>query len=374
MRDVTSDQFSTARTAGAGGARAATPAAASMSRVAGGMRVTHHTVGDRAGQRLDNFLLARLKGVPRRRIYAMVRKGEVRVNGGRAKPCTRLGVGDVVRVPPHRPNAPNAEAPHGLAAALEARILFEDARLIVLDKPAGIAAHGGSGIVAGVIEALRSVRPNAGLELVHRLDRDTSGCLAIAKDRATLLAAHAAFRSGRVKKTYDLIVAGRWPRRLRAAQMALQRYALPNGERRVRVSAAGLPARTDFEVRKLAPRATWLRAFPRTGRTHQIRVHASASGHAVLGDRKYARRDDAAAKASRLMLHASSIAFELDGARRRFEAPLDAAFKAAWERCAAPGEQAPAEPPAAAARRAQCRKLQSPASAQPFERPARAAR
>ena len=302
----------------------------------GAMPVTHHTVADCAGQRLDNFLLGRLKGVPRSRVYAMVRKGEVRVNGGRARPRRRLEAGDVVRVPPHGRPAPGVP-PQGLAGALEARIMFEDARLIVLDKPAGVAVHGGSGVVAGVIEVLRSVRTDGSLELIHRLDRDTSGCLAIAQDRGTLLALHAAFREGRVKKTYDLIVAGRWPRRLRTAQAPLQRYVLPNGERRVRVSAAGAPARTDFDVCKTSASATWLRAFPRTGRTHQIRVHAAAGGHAILGDGKYAKHGSAAQKVGRLMLHATSIAFELDGKRRRFEVPPDADFAAAWARWAVPG-------------------------------------
>lgn len=302
------------------------------------MPVTHHTIEDCAGQRLDNFLLGRLKGVPRNRVYAMVRKGEVRVNGGRARPHRRLEAGDVVRVPPHGPPVAGTQPPPGLAGALEARILFEDARLIVLDKPAGVAVHGGSGVVAGVIEALRGARAESGLELAHRLDRDTSGCLAIAKDRGTLLALHTAFREGRVKKTYDVIVAGRWPRRVRTMQAALQRYTLPNGERRMRVSAAGAPARTDFDVHKTSASATWLRAFPRTGRTHQIRVHAAFGGHPILGDAKYAKRGGAAAGVRRLMLHATSIAFELDAKRRRFEASPDADFAAAWERWAALGE------------------------------------
>ncbi len=295
--------------------------------------MTHHTVGDRAGQRLDNFLLGALKQVPRSRVYAMVRKGEVRVNGGRARPHTRLAAGDVVRIPPvPAPAAPDVRPAERLASVIRDAVLYEDERLVVLDKPAGIAAHGGSGVSAGVIEALRAGDPNGWFELVHRLDRDTSGCMAVAKDRATLLELHRAFREGTVKKTYDVMVEGRWPRRLRTVADALRRYALPNGERRVRVDAAGAAARTDFEVVEAVDPCTWLRAYPRTGRTHQIRVHAAARGHPVLGDRKYGDRRGVRAPARRLMLHASSIAFPLDGARRRFRAPPDALFTGTWER------------------------------------------
>lgn len=295
--------------------------------------VSYHTVAERAGQRLDNFLLATLKRVPRSRVYAMVRKGEVRVNGGRARPDRRLAEGDVVRVPPVA--APASPAPgraaERLGRSIRAGILHEDERLVVLDKPAGIAAHGGSGVSAGVIEALRALHPEQRFELVHRLDRDTSGCLVIAKDRHALLELHRAFREGAVRKSYDLVVDGRWPRRLRTVRDRLRRYTLPNGERRVRVDGEGLPARTDFEVVEAAAACTWLRAFPRTGRTHQIRVHAAARGHAILGDRKYADRGGAGPAARRLMLHASSIAFPLDGRRRRFEAPPDARFHETWE-------------------------------------------
>ena len=299
------------------------------------MPVTHHTVVDHAGQRLDNFLTRHLKGVPRSRVYAMVRKGEVRVNGGRARPHTRLAAGDVVRVPPHRPFEPRRGVPaERLVAELESCVVHEDAGLLVLAKPAGVAVHGGSGVSNGVIEALRAARPGAGLELTHRLDRGTSGCLVIAKNRLTLLAVHEAFRAGRVTKTYDLIVAGRWPRRLRSVREPLSRYVLPNGERRVRVNADGAPAHTDFEVLRTAADATWLRAFPRTGRTHQIRVHAAGQGHAILGDEKYAKRDGGPG-ANRLMLHASAISLALDGERHRYEAPPGPAFAEIWERFAA---------------------------------------
>ena len=295
--------------------------------------VSYRTVHERAGQRLDNFLLATLKRVPRSRVYAMVRKGEVRVNGGRARPDTRLAEGDVVRIPPVAVATAPARGPAAarLGPSIRAGILYEDRHLVVLDKPAGIAAHGGSGVSAGVIEALRAMSPEQGLELVHRLDRDTSGCLVIAKDRRTLLELHRAFREGAVGKSYDLVVDGRWPRRLRTVRDPLRRYTLPNGERRVRVDGEGLPARTNFEVVEAAEGCTWLRAFPRTGRTHQIRVHAAARGHAILGDRKYAARGGTGPSVRRLMLHASSIAFPLDGRRRRFEAPPDRRFVETWQ-------------------------------------------
>ena len=301
------------------------------------MPVTYHTVVDRAGQRLDNFLLGTLKRIPRSRVYAMVRKGEVRVNGGRARPDTRLAAGDVVRVPPVAipVAATGGRAAERLGPAIREAVLYEDRHLVVLDKPAGIAVHGGSGVSAGVIEALRAAHPEGWFELVHRLDRDTSGCLAVAKDRGTLLEMHRAFREGAVRKSYDLVVEGRWPRRLRTVRDRLRRYTLPNGERRVRVDGAGAPARTDFEVVEVIETArayTWLRAFPRTGRTHQIRVHAAAHGHPILGDRKYADRNAARPGVRRLMLHASSIALPLAGGRRRFHAPRGELFEEAWDR------------------------------------------
>lgn len=301
------------------------------------MPVTYHTVADRAGQRLDNFLIARLKHVARSRVYAMVRKGEVRVNGGRARPRTRLAVGDIVRIPPVREMAPRATggAAERLAQVLHGSVLYEDAHVVVLDKPTGVAVHGGSGVSAGVIEALRSSHPKLDLELVHRLDRDTSGCLAIAKDRATLLALHRAFREGDVDKTYDLIVQGRWPRRLSTVRDRLRKYSLPNGERRVRLDAGGSPARTDFEIVEAGDECTWLRAFPRTGRTHQIRVHAASRGHPILGDRKYADRGNPPPAAGRLMLHASALTLPVEGVKRRFRAPPGEEFSELWARLGA---------------------------------------
>ena len=303
---------------------------------------THRVIRENAGQRIDNFLLGLLKGVPRARIYSMLRKGEVRVNGGRCRPSRRLVAGDVVRIPPVRVRR-QVEGPHASAGDraenhrswLDGAVIHEDEHLMVLNKPAGVAVHGGSGISLGVIEAVRALHPGGTFELVHRLDRDTSGCLAIAKDRSTLLHYHAAFREGRVKKGYDLVVHGRWPRRLRSVRTPLLRYEMPNGERRVRPDSAGMPARTDFERVDARDGATWLRAFPRTGRTHQIRVHTASSGHPIIGDQKYADRGAAIAGVNRLMLHASSLALPVGDERRRYEALPDAPFLATWEMLAA---------------------------------------
>ena len=280
------------------------------------------------GQRLDNFLLARMKGVPKSRIYRMVRRGEGRVNGARCRPGYRLKSGDRVRIPPFRGAVPRRDDGNGLPVnaveSLRRGTLYEDRDLLVLDKPGGVAVHGGSGIAFGVIETLRRHDPSTPFALVHRLDRDTSGCLAVAKNRRTLLALHAQLRAGVVRKRYDLVVAGDWPWRFRVVEKRLARYALASGERRVRVQDDGEPSRTEFRVVSRLNDATWLAAFPRTGRTHQIRVHAAASGHPILGDRKYAR--GAAQDHPRLFLHATELAFTLGGRPLRVTAPVPAEF------------------------------------------------
>lgn len=303
------------------------------------------------GRRLDNFLLARLRGVPRSRIYRMLRRGEVRVNGSRAGPHYRLQREDSVRIPPHRAGeqagsaSVSAGALDAVATALRDAILHEDENLLVVNKPSGLAVHGGSGVSLGVIEALRRMRAEERThgeqryELAHRLDRDTSGCLAVAKNRQTLLDLHAQFRAGRVGKRYDAIVAGHWPASLRRVEKPLLRVTAANGERRVRVDRRGDPARTDFAVvQRLAGgageeglAATWLAAFPKTGRTHQIRVHAAASGHPIVGDDKYAQGEPAARR-SRLLLHATELVLRVNGARKRFSAPFPAAFEDFAER------------------------------------------
>ena len=289
-----------------------------------------------AGQRLDNFLFRELKGVPKSRVYRLVRRGEVRVNGRRKAISYRLENGDKVRIPPVRMGDPQADGPKPRTDWIKAATLFDSSDLLVLNKPSGIAVHGGSGVSAGVIEMLRHADPHGTYELAHRLDRDTSGCLAIARNRSTLLALHEAFREGLVRKRYEAVVMGAWPAGLRTVRSPLLRYALANGERRVRVDSAGDAARTDFEIVERADgvgAATWLAVFPRTGRTHQIRVHAASNGHPVLGDDKYGGRDGAA-KAPRLMLHAASLRFP-DG--RRFEAEPDERFKTIWKRIKSEG-------------------------------------
>ena len=286
-------------------------------------------VTDECGQRLDNFLVGRMKGVPKSRIYRMVRRGEVRVNGGRRRPGYRLQHGDEVRIPPFRGGArrdPGKGVPQDAIEALRLATLYEDRDLLVLDKPSGVAVHGGSGIAFGVIETLRRSDPSTPFALVHRLDRDTSGCLAVAKNRRTLLALHAQLRAGVVRKRYDLVVAGTWPAGLRSVDKPLARYALASGERRVRVQADGEPSKTEFRVVARLNDATWLAALPRTGRTHQIRVHAAASGHPILGDAKYAR--GAAQARPRLFLHATELAFMLHDRPLRLTAPVPREFEA----------------------------------------------
>lgn len=281
------------------------------------------------GQRLDNFLIARMKGLPKSRIYRMVRRGEVRVNGARRRPSYRVQRGDRVRIPPFRsgaPPPPDGSDPGRLAETLRNATVYEDDDLLVIDKPSGVAVHGGSGISLGVIETLRRNDPSVPYALVHRLDRDTSGCLAVAKNRRTLLALHAQLRKGAVSKRYDLIVDGHWPAGLGVVDRPLARYALTSGERRVRVQDDGEPSTTEFNVVDRLAEATWLTAFPRTGRTHQIRVHAAASGHPILGDTKYAR--GRAQAHSRLFLHATELIFRLQGRRHWLNAPVPGEFGA----------------------------------------------
>ncbi len=291
---------------------------------------------DAAGQRIDNFLIRVLKDVPRSRVYKMIRKGEVRINGGRTRPTVKLQPGDRVRIPPVHTRAPAQEAFIGSRQleAFETAILHEDDRLIVLNKPAGIAVHGGSGVSFGVIEGLRRLRPQANLELVHRLDRETSGCLLIAKRRSTLRALHEHIRAGNLGKQYRLIVRGRWPQTLKEIRAPLHRYVTASGERRVRVSGEGKPSLTTFEIDARADSATLLRAELHTGRTHQLRVHCLHAGHGILGDEKYAgetdREWDRREGVGRLCLHAERITLP-EGAGT-FVAPLPQDFARIWQR------------------------------------------
>ena len=245
---------------------------------------------DNCDQRLDNFLISRLKGVPKSRIYRLVRKGEVRVNKGRVDIKYRLAAGDVVRIPPIRVAERSEESfvPKGLQEALQQGILFEDDGFMVINKPAGFAVHGGSGVSSGIIEGLRLIRPEARfLELVHRLDKDTSGCLLIAKKRSALRKLQEFFRNSEIKKTYQALLAGQWDRKKLIVTAPLLKNISKGGERIVVISKAGKAAETLFTRIKLFRNATLVEASPKTGRTHQIRVHAASLGHAIVGDDRY---------------------------------------------------------------------------------------
>lgn len=253
-----------------------------------------------AGQRLDNFLIRELKGVPKTHVYRIIRSGEVRINKGRAQADTRVEAGDIVRVPPVRVSEKAAEKAERPAPAREFPPLLEDDHLIALDKPAGVAVHGGSGVSFGVIEQLRQARPQARfLELVHRLDRETSGILLVAKKRSALTHLQDQFRERETGKTYLALVAGDWPERLKVIDAPLHKYLQADGERRVRVTTAddpdGMRSITLVRVRSRAaarpaeglPAMTLLEVTIKTGRTHQIRVHLASQGHGIVGDDKY---------------------------------------------------------------------------------------
>ena len=285
-----------------------------------------------AGQRIDNFLRNQLKGVPKTLIYRILRKGEVRVNKGRIKPEYKLQAGDLVRVPPLRLAERDEPAPlaQGLLERLEAAIVYEDKALIVLNKPAGIAVHGGSGLSYGVIEALRQLRPDAKeLELAHRLDRDTSGLLMIAKKRSMLRHLHEALRGDGVDKRYMALVRGRWETGKKQVNAPLLKNTLRSGERMVEVTEDGKEALTLFRVlRRFGDFATLVEARPITGRTHQIRVHALHAGHAIAGDSKYGdeefSREIRELGGKRLFLHAYELKVPLpDGGELSLEAPVD---------------------------------------------------
>ncbi len=269
-----------------------------------------------AGQRIDNFLLRHLKGVPKSRIYRLLRKGEVRVNKGRIKPEYRLKCGDEIRIPPVRVSEVSAAKPSlGAMRTLADAILYEDERLLVLNKPAGMAVHGGSGQSYGVIEALRGLRPQAPyLELVHRLDRGTSGCLMIAKKRSELRKLHELLRQGGVEKRYLLLVRGDWRQGPTRVSVPLRKNLMRGGERLVRVADDGKSALTHFRFLESYGIASLMEADLRTGRTHQIRVHAAHVGHPLAGDDKYgdAEFNKMLRKRGlkRLFLHAHALSFE----------------------------------------------------------------
>ena len=308
--------------------------------------VRHIEIGeDEAGRRLDQFLMRLFGTVPRSRVYRLVRKGEVRVNGRRADPALRLALHDKVRVPPVRLQAKGAPAtvPHALLEQLRRAIIVEDKRLLVIDKPSGIAVHGGSGLSFGVIEALRALRPQESLELVHRLDRDTSGCLLIARQRSALRTLHALLREGLFEKRYLALLRGHWPHGRTRIAVPLRTDIRVSGERTVRAHPSGKAALSEFRpVEFFGKRATLMEVLLHTGRTHQIRVHAAHAGHVVAGDEKYGdadfNRELAAIGLKRMFLHAHSVSFEWpEGGAFSASAPLPADLAGVLEKLASKG-------------------------------------
>ncbi len=287
-----------------------------------------HIDAEWAGQRVDNFLRRELPGLPKSRLYRILRKGEVRVNGGRVAPAYRLIEGDEVRIPPVRIRTGPTSAPARQLAEIEQHIIFEDRRLLVISKPSGLAVHGGSGVSHGAIELLRASRPDIrDLSLVHRLDRETSGCLVLAKRRSALREMHAMFRDGKVEKNYLALVVGDWQLGEQVIDAPLLVEHRRKGERHVVVSEEGKRAKTRMRLSRRFGHYSLLQCQPLTGRTHQIRVHALHAGHAIVGDERYGDADENydARKLGlgRLFLHAQSIAFPDDnGNEYHFTAPL----------------------------------------------------
>jgi 23S rRNA pseudouridine955/2504/2580 synthase len=290
-------------------------------------QVTWLEVGEEsAAQRIDNFLLRQLKGVPKSHVYRVLRSGEVRVNSGRVKPDYRVRIGDKVRIPPIRVAAANPKPP---AKPFGLPIVHEDSSLLVVDKPSGVAVHGGSGVSFGVIELLRAARPEAKLlELAHRLDRDTSGLLIVAKKRSALVELHRMLRDGEVEKIYEAFVKGRWKGGPRELKDSLHKYVTAKGERRVSVHDDGQSAITKVKPLQAGENVSHLELRLMTGRTHQIRVHLAHAGHPVLGDDKYGdfelNRALARQGVKRLFLHARRLAFKhpADGKAIVLESPL----------------------------------------------------
>jgi 23S rRNA pseudouridine955/2504/2580 synthase len=299
---------------------------------------------DQAGQRIDNFLVTLLKGVPKSRVYRIVRKGEVRVNKGRVKAEYKLQAGDVVRVPPIRQaQAPELAKPsQTLTGILENSIIYESKGLLIINKPSGLAVHGGSGVNLGLIEALRQIRPqDRYLELVHRLDKDTSGCIMVARKRSMLRHLQDLLRKGRkqdINKTYHALVEGQWPSKCNKVDAPLRKSESPGGGRIVRVDQSGKPSLTLFKVLKRFKDCTLIEAKPITGRTHQIRVHAQYAGCSLVGDDKYGNDDFSRRMKSkgigRLCLHAARLEVRLPDQEQllRVEAPLDLSLASAIER------------------------------------------
>jgi 23S rRNA pseudouridine955/2504/2580 synthase len=291
---------------------------------------------DYSEQRLDNFLITRLKGVPKSRIYRIVRKGEVRVNKGRVDVKYRLVIGDIVRIPPIRmAEAADEDMPvsRGLADILQRNVLFEDEALLVVNKPSGFAVHGGSGLDSGIIEGFRKLNPEQRfLELVHRLDRDTSGCLLIAKKRSALRSLHGQFRDDKVSKTYLALLSGQWARKKLVVDQPLLKNVSKGGERLVVISQAGKASETLFRRIKMYKDATLVEVSPKSGRTHQIRVHAAFLSHPIVGDDRYGLDDVNKTFKNRgykrMFLHAETLQFQhpASGETVKVSAPLPQHF------------------------------------------------
>jgi len=290
------------------------------------LEITEH----QEGQRLDNFLLGRLKGAPRSLIYRIVRKGEVRVNKGRIKPDYRLKVGDLLRIPPVRiAERSTSEPPDKVLQILKDAIILEEPRFLILNKPSGMAVHGGSGLNFGVIEGLRALRPDAPyLELVHRLDRETSGCLIIAKKRSALRRFHEMLRENKIDKRYRALVMGEWFGKSRTVNAPLSKNEVRSGERIVTVNEAGKPSRSVLRPLSIGEQASLIEVKLETGRTHQARVHSASIGHPIAGDEKYGDKSFNKVMRGhglkRLFLHAVSLRFTLEPDEKPIEisAPL----------------------------------------------------
>jgi len=298
-----------------------------LSKAASQPKVKWLEVGEESeAQRIDNFLLRELKGVPKSHVYRVLRSGEVRVNSGRVKPDYRLKVGDRIRLPPIR----TAQKP-APARPLELPVAFEDPALLVIDKPSGVAVHGGSGVSFGVIESLRAARPQAKfLELAHRLDRDTSGLLIVCKKRSALVELHRMLREGLVQKIYLAVVKGALAKKTLELRESLHKYVTASGERRVSVNAAGIAAVTRVKKLKNSADFSLLEVELMTGRTHQIRVHLAHAGHPIVGDDKYGDFALNRQVKQRLLLHAARLSFRhpLTGSPVKLESPLPAEMKA----------------------------------------------